>query len=479
MSDLAFSDEQLKAIHLAEEGKNIFLTGGAGVGKSAVVKEIIRRFNKNRKMVVVLAPTGKAAVNVGGETIHRFFNLDRAPQIADLYSNAMMFLQDDMNRKISHVDLIIIDEISMVRRDIFDVISFKMHNAHKTPQLIVVGDFQQLPPVMAGKGEHSDEVLLKQHYEDLEQKWRPGAYAFHSQAWKDWGFESILLTKVFRQDDKQFIACLNKIALGDADHQAINWIMKNCRKEAIPDCTWICSTNREVDTINAESMAKIDQPVVRIEATITGEDCFKNDADCPVPKILELKEGALVMARINDQNGRFINGSTGIVKKIDLENEQIQVQFSGTEGVTYVGLAEWEDVHYSVKDKKVQSESKGKFRQYPLILAYAVTVHKSQGATLDQVNVKPMCFEVGQLYTMMTRVTSVQNMYIEGKILPKYLKCNADVVRLMQKIRKGTKQDSNKVKMKLNIPKDIALETRDFVLKFVKDPSFRTYVQNY
>lgn len=159
--------------------------------------------------------------------------------------------------KLQNVDLVIIDEISMVRRDVFDVISAMMLNARFDLQLMVVGDFQQLPPVMVDRGEGSDKEILEQHYKTIGEEWYDGAYAFHSKAWLDWDFELILLSKVFRQSDVKFIKALNLIAQGDPQGKACRWIQSHSAQNEIKDCTWICSTNRDIDNLNAENMDKL------------------------------------------------------------------------------------------------------------------------------------------------------------------------------------------------------------------------------
>lgn len=472
---LNFSSDQLKAIELVEQGKNVFLTGGAGVGKSAVVKEIIRRYREKGKNVVVLAPTGRAALNVRGETIHHFFGLKTSPLVADLYAEANK-INYQVKNKLEETDLVIIDEISMVRRDVFDVITTMMFNARYDIQLMVVGDFQQLPPVIIDKGPHSDKALLMQHYEAIGEEWHEGGYAFQAAGWLDWDFQSILLTKVFRQEDERFIAALSLIARGDPEGKACKWIKMKSRPEEIPDCTWICSTNREVDQLNAVNIEKLDGKTYRIEAEIDGGSSFQRDQDCPVPKVLELKVGALVMPRVNDKNGVYVNGSVGKITKIDLDRGKISVSFDDGYPVE-ISKYEWEDLEYRVVEKKLETNSKGSFRQFPLVLAYAITVHKSQGATLEKANVKPMCFENGQLYTMLSRVKSIDGMYIDGNLARKYCKSNDDVVELYNKMRAANKPVAPEMKQfSVKVPALKEVYVKSVIKSYLKDENFARQV---
>lgn len=471
---LEFSTLQTKAIEAAEKGRNIFLTGGAGVGKSAVVKEIIRRMEAKGKRVVVLAPTGKAAINVGGETIHRFFRLQTSPQVADLYEGAKN-LDYTIRAKLQNVDLVIIDEISMVRRDVFDVISAMMLNARFDLQLMVVGDFQQLPPVMVDRGEGSDKEILEQHYKTIGEEWYDGAYAFHSKAWLDWDFELILLSKVFRQSDVKFIKALNLIAQGDPQGKACRWIQSHSAQNEIKDCTWICSTNRDADNLNAENMDKLPGEKYIFEAEISGDEgCFKKESDCPVPKTLELRIGALVMTRINDPMGRFVNGSVGKVVSINDSHTKISVKFD--DGVVEIPKSTWNDNEYKIVDKKLETRSKGSFVQFPVILAYAITVHKSQGATLEKANVRPMCFENGQLYTMLSRVKGVEGIYIHGTLAKKYCKSNKDVVDLYSAMREANRVD-DKIKFAVKIPKEKEAPIKALIRRYLTDEVFARNIE--
>lgn len=404
------NQQQTKAFELMVSGQNIFLTGNAGTGKSFLVKAFIAYCEHKNKNVMLTAPTGIAALNINGSTIHRAFKVPLDP----IGPRTRI---SKITEAVKDADIIIIDEISMVRFDVFSYIAKAITKAtsltHKAKQLIVVGDFFQLPP-----------VLTDYHRTVLEQLWQQDineGFAFEAPEWGKMNFKNIVLTEVVRQNEPAFIKSLNNIRGGY--QSALTELRKLSSSSPLKDAIYICSTNSEATDINNSSLAKL----------ATEERCFESEIignvsanDKVVDDELYLKIGARVMTLVNNQEGYYKNGSMGYIT--DFTDDGVVVQIDNGIKIL-IQRYTWEIIEYDVKDGKLIKNIIGSYTQIPLKLAYAITIHKSQGKTFESVNLNPYCFCEGQLYVALSRVTSCKKLYIKNRYInPKWLMTSAKVI---------------------------------------------------
>ena len=410
-----FKSRQQLAFDCMEQGKNVFLTGDAGTGKSYVVNKFIESCKKKGKQIVICAPTGVAAINIGGVTIHRVFKLPIRPMI-ETAKSIPLTLKD--------VDVFLIDEISMTRIDIFEYVAtvlFVLNNVRrqqgkKDVQVILVGDFFQLPPVITDRDR---EVLEKYKYKDNLGK----GFAFQSKYWNAFNFVCIQLNEVVRQDDIEFIQNINAIRYGD--YRGIKYFNEKSRTTEIKDAILICGTNKAVNQKNETEYNKIHSKEYVYEADIDGEVA---DSDKMVPDKLKLKVGCRVMTVINDYAGKYQNGTLATVTH--LTDDKIFIETDAGESAAIEPYT-WEINNYNAKNTKnkvkISLDCIGTFTQYPLKLAYAVTVHKSQGQTFDKVNLNPYCWDCGQLYVALSRVRTIDGLHLTQPIHLRYLITSSDV----------------------------------------------------
>ena len=382
---------------------NLFITGKAGSGKSTLLEYF--RMN-SKKNFVILAPTGIAAIKAQGSTIHSFFLFP--PSI--LLENE---IEENKNKKLRRVinkaDTILIDECSMIRADILDGInkSLKINRKISKPfgglQIILIGDLFQLPPVVTG-----DEITT------MERLYPKGNYFFNSNCYEKSDFTTYELNKVFRQKDEDFIHILNQIRIAKIkpeDLEIINKRVVNSDFE-LPEKTIVLSpTNRRVDLINNTNLNKIDSKAFTYTAKIEGK--FKEE---PVDEQLELKIGAQVMIVKNDTSypKRYVNGSICIIS--ELSDNSIKVLLDDEEIDIWKNV--WERITYSVLEGKIHKDVVGSFIQYPIKLAWAVTIHKSQGQTFNNVylDLDTGAFSHGQTYVALSRSTTLEGLYFKRKI---------------------------------------------------------------
>jgi len=379
------------------ENNNIFLTGGAGVGKSYLTKEIIKTYYKN---LVVVAPTGIAAVNIGGQTIHSFFELSR--NLSKL--NELTFPKKKL---ISNTDLIIIDEISMVSRNLFDALNKRLIEAKFRGKLLIVGDFYQLPPV------------------NVEEE----GWAFESIWWKYWDFEVVELKEIKRTKNKQFSEILNRLRDGSFSKDDIEFIynLKNNKHLAKKNLTFLYSTNKKVDSKNSLKLNELDTPLIKFKTESelfdkdkeTLFDSFKKSLN--IPDIFEIKKGAIVLNIVNQklEDDILYNGEKGVVVDIDEKNEIITVDFEN-KGTFYIDRYSFDLIEYDYDyvNDKITNHTIGSVYQFPLKLAYAITIHKSQGLTIDNLAVDlSYIFAPAQGYVALSRGIDPNNIVINP---PKY-----------------------------------------------------------
>jgi ATP-dependent exoDNAse (exonuclease V) alpha subunit len=372
--------------------KKLFLTGGAGVGKTTLTNEIIKSYEADAKKVAKLASTGMAATLIGGQTLHSFFDLGICDSIEDLENKGKFELKKKIKKLISSMQLIVIDEISMVSRELFEMIQLRLKQAEFTGSFLVVGDFLQLPPVVRG----SKEMF----------------FAFESEAWKEMEFEKEELTHIYRTDDIHFIELLNHVRFGYVDediHNQLNAYIKPL-PEDLSQFTFLFGKNNSAQRHNTTQLAFIEDELFIKEAQIikhissTKEkeiDRFMNDAR--IDKNLELKVGAPVLFTRNSWN--YFNGERGEVVKID--SEFIYVKKSDAKVVKLETVVQ-SKTHWKEKvvegKKELVEESLFSIYQYPIKLAFAITIHKSQGMSIADLIIETNeIFAPSQFYVALSR----------------------------------------------------------------------------
>lgn len=404
MEDRNFEIELARFI-VEKTRRSLFLTGKAGTGKTTFLRDITRHTKKKH---IVLAPTGVAAVNAGAMTIHSFFQFGLgayvpgvvAPQTGYLIRKAKLDL-------IRNLDLIIIDEISMVRADLLDHIDAELRRIRRS--YLPFGGVQ-LPPIAHGE----EEMILRQHYKSL--------YFFDCKALQNLEYSCIELKNVYRQNDSHFVDILNRARIGRLTPEDIDELNTRYQPRFMPrpedNYIRLVTHNRMVQNVNEGEMTKLDGDEYAFDAKVTGT--FPAES-FPTAERLVLKKGAQVMFIKNDPDKRFINGTLGEV--CYLWKDKIKVRIADT-GVTIdVEPMEWENIRYQLDetDKTVHSTTIGKFKQYPVRPAWAITIHKSQGLTFNRAIIDARAaFSPGQAYVALSRCRS-----LEGIVLSSPLRASA------------------------------------------------------
>lgn len=389
---------------------SLFLTGKAGTGKTTFLREVVRY---TKKKCIVLAPTGIAAVNAGAMTIHSFFQFGLGPFVQGVIEPKSDFrINKSKLELIRHLQLLIIDEVSMVRADLMDHIDVELRRIRRNSkpfggvQLLMIGDLQQLPPIAHG----GEDELLRQYYKTL--------YFFSSAALKSMKYSCIELKNVYRQTDRHFIDILNharNCTLTSQDISDLNarYVLGFSPK---PEDGYIrlMTHNRQVDYVNETELEKLDSKPYTFVAAVTGT--FPEES-YPTADSLTLKKGAQVMFIKNDPERRFINGTLGEVKSIDKNSIAVRLAESGT--IIDVEPMEWQNIRYQFDEesKEISSKQIGRFKQYPLKAAWAITVHKSQGLTFDKAIIDVhAAFSPGQAYVALSRCRTLDGLVLSSPV---------------------------------------------------------------
>ena len=389
---------------------SLFLTGKAGTGKTTFLREVVRY---TKKKCIVLAPTGIAAVNAGAMTIHSFFQFGLGPFVQGVIEPKSDFrINKSKLELIRHLQLLIIDEVSMVRADLMDHIDVELRRIRRNSkpfggvQLLMIGDLQQLPPIAHG----GEDELLRQYYKTL--------YFFSSAALKSMKYSCIELKNVYRQTDRHFIDILNHARDCTLTSQDISDL--NARYvpgfSPKPEDGYIrlMTHNRQVDYVNETELEKLDSKPYTFVAAVTGT--FPEES-YPTANSLTLKKGAQVMFIKNDPERRFINGTLGEVKSIDKNSIAVRLAESGT--IIDVEPMEWQNIRYQFDEesKEISSKQIGRFKQYPLKAAWAITVHKSQGLTFDKAIIDVhAAFSPGQAYVALSRCRTLDGLVLSSPV---------------------------------------------------------------
>ena len=429
-----------KAIAFVNQtSKHLFLTGKAGTGKTTFLKYI--RENSFKKMAVV-APTGVAAINAGGVTIHSLFQLPLGPFIPIQKSNYDVFngrinnlhslfknmrLNSAKRELLKELDLLVIDEVSMVRADLLDAIDAVLRHVRRQPlsafggiQVLYIGDLFQLPPVVRNE----EWELLKEYYDS--------PFFFDAQVIKHSPPVYIELKKIYRQSDKEFIHILNNIRNNICTKEDLEKLHEHYQQDFVPakeeNYIVLTSHNEKADAINRRELQKLPGTAYSYKAEIKGEFY---DRSFPAEEVLHLKVGAQIMFIKNDKGEfrRYFNGKIGVIKSI--VDDEICVSFPNEEDTLVFEKETWQNIRYNYnKDTdKIDEEELGTFTQYPIRLAWAITIHKSQGLTFNKAIIDAgASFAPGQVYVAWSRLTSLQGLVLHSRIHPNCISTDGRVL---------------------------------------------------
>jgi hypothetical protein len=458
---------QLKLAHdfIQYTGANIFLTGKAGTGKTTFLKRLREH---SPKRMIVTAPTGVAAINAGGVTLHSFFQLPFGPQVLpktnpDSVSGRSVDINKFNREKINIIrslDLLVIDEISMVRADLLDAVDRVLRrykNRYKPfggVQLLMIGDLQQLAPVV----KDDDWEILKQQYET--------PYFFSSQALANTQFISIELQHIFRQSDERFIGVLNKIRDNRLDHDALEILNSRYLPDFDPDKNegyiTLTTHNLQANRINTLKMSAIKAPETTFTAEITG---LFPEYSYPTDSVLLLKPGAQVMFVRNDvsREKRFYNGKIGTITSI--EEDIVYVTCPDGEEIATEPV-EWHNYTFTIDEKteEITENLIGTFKQMPLKPAWAITIHKSQGLTFEKAVIDAnAAFAHGQVYVALSRCRTLEGMVLSSPIDPRRLRTDGNIMNFMQDVENNQPDDQVLLQARQMFERTLLNDLNDFI----------------
>ena len=405
------------AIETTQE--HIFVTGRAGTGKSTLLNHLS---SETSKQVVICAPTGVAALNVGGQTIHSLFRLP-----IGVIADHEIEQSGELRKLLNTIDTLVIDEVSMVNADLLDAVdrSLRMartrrHEAFGGVQLVLFGDPYQLAPV---PGDADERAYFADHYESM--------WFFDAKVWNETDLTIYELATVHRQHEAEFRYMLNAVRHGQVTKEIADRLnATGARTPPSSEIITLATTNATVNRINALNLAKLPGKAKTARADVTGD--FGGRA-FPADDELDLKVGAQVMFLRNDADQRWVNGSVGIVTKIA---QTVFVEVDGDEHEVHPSTWEKYKYSYSAATKELKKDIVAEFTQFPLRLAWGVTIHKSQGKTYERavVDLGQRSFAPGQTYVALSRISSLDGLYLSRDLRPSDILVDENVTRFMSRV---------------------------------------------
>jgi ATP-dependent DNA helicase PIF1 len=415
----ALSAEQQALFDTIETTReHLFVTGRAGTGKSTLLNYL--SWNTS-KQLVICAPTGVAALNVGGQTIHSLFRLP-----IGVIADHEIDQSADVRKLLNTIETLVIDEVSMVNADLLDAIDRSLRKARQRPneafggvQIVLFGDPYQLAPV---PGDADERAFFADQYRSM--------WFFDARVWDATDLRIYELSVIHRQHEEEFKAMLNAVRHGGVTAEIAGLLnATGARPAPTEGAITLATRNDTVNAINARALANLPGRVLTAKAEVTGE--FGGRA-YPADEALQLKVGAQVMFLRNDSDQRWVNGSVGIVTKI---SSTVFVEIDGEEHEVQPAIWEKFKYSYSAATKELKRDIVAEFQQFPLRLAWAVTIHKSQGKTYDRaiVDLGQRSFAPGQTYVALSRITELDGLYLTRPLRPSDIIVDQDVRRFMEK----------------------------------------------
>lgn len=417
MTALVLNDDFRHALDVLEKtDRSLFVTGRAGTGKSTLL-QLFR--NTTRKKTVVLAPTGVAALNVQGQTIHSFFGFP--PRVMTPKDAKQRSTRKDLLKLYRSLEVLVVDEISMVRADILDAMDMflRVNRENFRPfggvQVVFFGDLFQLPPVV------KNDPIEQQYFHDYYTT--PYFFSAHVMQEPDFILEHIELRKVFRQESRHFLRLLDAVRTNMLDRDDLDDLNERWEPDCTPEpgCITLCARNVTADRINQLALGALNSPIYTFDAKIEGTF---DPTLYPVDASMSLRAGAQVMFVRNDNDERqYVNGTIGTLTQVTASgNVTVETIDGGSKKRTiHVIPAEWEIIRYRANEQGgIEAEVVGSFTQYPLRLAWGITIHKSQGKTFDKVliDLGAGAFEHGQLYVALSRCRTLEGVFLRHAIRP-------------------------------------------------------------
>ncbi|WP_245533815.1 PIF1 family DEAD/DEAH box helicase [Corynebacterium lubricantis] len=417
------TEEFSRGLDLISQGHHVLITGKAGTGKSTLLRTFLEQ--GSTKEILVTAPTGVAALNIDGFTIHRTFGFRPGMWPDDLESGEW-HPSSTVRDVLKAVDILVVDEISMVRADLFDMMDIALRTLRKNDlpfggvQLVLVGDLLQLPPVVE---DNEREIFTS--------RWKT-PFFFSANCFDSLNLKNINLTKVWRQSDNEFIEILNQVREGSVGDAALEVLNDHVDADfhAPDDWVTLASRRKTVEKINAEHLAALPAQHLVSIAEHTGNT---NGGSFSGTEELHYAKGARVMTIINDSLGRFVNGSFGIVTEAD--NETISVRLDHSGETVELGKHTWEIKQPSVSGGSISSNVVGTIEQFPVNLAWAITIHKSQGKTIPKcyINLHGGTTTDGQFYVALSRAVDLELLRFSAPVEPRHIRANNSLVRMIRR----------------------------------------------